>query len=156
MAVPGSCVGVVNAGGMTTNNVSGRGLLPREAEELPRPPSCGSENTRSQCRRSGGEIGQWCGTHKCCPRATVSRYLLQRNSNIPNICLPGVEIDDGIMTELATSSLVGEVASFLNAREATQAMMKNECNGRTKKQKARQTVSLAQKRTDAPLLLSKY
>ena len=89
MAMAGGCVGVVNAGGVTVNNVSGKGWLQREAEPLPRPPSCGSENTRSHCRRPGGEIGQCSGTCKCCPRATASRYLLQRNSNIQTFVCPG-------------------------------------------------------------------
>ncbi len=112
MAMAGGCVGVVNAGGVTANNVIGRGWLPETGGALPRPPSCGWENTRSHCRRPGGEIGQCSGMRKCCPHATASRYLLQRNSKIPNFCLPGVEIEVGIMTELATSSLVGGGASF--------------------------------------------
>ena len=112
MAMAGGYVGVVNAGGVTVNTDGGRGWLLREAEPLPRPPSCGSENIRSHCRRPGGEIGQCSGTHKCCPRATASRYLKQRNSNIPNFCLPGVKIEVGIMTESATSSLVGGGPSF--------------------------------------------
>ena len=35
MAVPGGCVAVVNAGGVMANNVSGRGLLPRERRTPP-------------------------------------------------------------------------------------------------------------------------
>jgi hypothetical protein len=113
MAMAGSYVGLVNAGGVTVNTDGGRGWLLREAEPLPRPPSCGLENIRSHCRRDPGEK-----SGNAVARTNVAPVPLHRDisnkgkGNIPNFCLPVVEIEVGIMTELATSSLVGGGALF--------------------------------------------
>ncbi len=145
-------VGVVNAAGVMANNDSGRGWC-RERQSRCRGRHRETRKTQDLTLEDpGGKSGNAVARTNAAPVPLHRDISYKGTVTFQTFVLPGVEIDVGIMTELATSSLVDGGASFQKARKGKgfQAMRKNECDGGTKKQKIRQTVAIAQKKLQVP------
>ena len=155
MAVPGGCVAVVNAGGVTANNVSGRGLLPREADAaaivgpyltLYMHHNCpGNASFKNRAMVSHAQMLPACDT--------IARFLKAEQEISSLLHKAGIGGGSALWRNWQIGRWCMMDGALLKWREGNCTARKKRTTAGPKKQKARQTVALAQKKERVPPLL---
>ena len=151
MAMAGGCMGMGNAGGVTVNNVIGRGLLPRERRT---PPPSWARDTPWKRDLPRERLFQKSGNGVARTNDARMRHhcpIFERGTSpFQSISTRRAGGGSALWRNWQVGRWCAMDGALLNWREGFGTARKKRTTAGPKKQKARQTVALAQKKERMP------